>query len=367
MDLSLFDYVPDGIVIIDRDGGTIVHVNGVTAELFGYGREELIGQPVDVLVPHGLRVQHRAHVAAYDAAPRRGPMRRGVELSGVKKDGSEFPAEITLSPVTEAGRRYAVAAVRDVSERKALERRAELVRKMQDALNERNAFLSTAAHELRTPVAALQLRLDVLHRAANRSEAPLPALHLANMEELERLTRRITIVVNSIIDVAHLRGGGIALRVEEVDLADAARRVIARLRGEITKSGSEVVLDAPAAVLGRWDGSRVDQMLSNLLANAIKFGEGKSIRVTVNGDEHRARLSVSDQGSGIAPEHRDRLFGPFETGESRQNLTGLGLGLYICGQIVDAHGGTIEVQSTPGSGSTFTVEFPRTPPVAADS
>lgn len=359
MDLSLFDYVPDGIVVVDRDGGTIVHVNGMAEGLFGYAREELVGQPVEVLIPAGFRVQHRAHVAAYDASPRRGAMRRGLELCGVKRDGTEFPAEITLSPFSDGGRRYAIAAVRDASERKALERSADLLRRMQEAAAERNAFLSSAAHELRTPVAALQLRLDVLHRSAMRSEAPLPALHLANMEELERLTRRITTVVNSIIDVAHLRGGSLALHVEELDLAQLASGVMVRLRSEIAKSGSQVILESPAPVLGRWDRRRVDLVLTNLLMNAIKFGEQKSVRVTVDGDERRARLSVTDQGIGIAPEHQERIFGAFEVGDLEKNLPGLGLGLYVCGQIMDAHGGTIEVRSTPGLGSTFTVEFPR--------
>ena len=359
MDFSLFDYVPDGIVIVDRDVGRIVYVNGVAEELFGYSRHEFVDQPLEVLIPEGLRAEHRAHVAGYDAAPRRGAMRQGVELFGVRKDGTEFPAEITLSPFSDGSRRYAIAAVRDVSERKALERTAQLLTKAQETMKERNAFLSTAAHELRTPVAALQLRLDVLHRSAERAEAPLPQVHLENMDQLERLTRRITLVVNSVVDVAGMRGGALEIRVDEVDLAEAARRVLARLHCEIASSGSEVSLDAPTAVVGRWDPARVDQVLTNLLANAIKFGEGKRVVVAVDGDEHRARLAVTDHGIGIATEHHERIFGRFETAETGNAAPGLGLGLFICGEIVDAHGGTIAVQSTPGLGSTFIVEFPR--------
>jgi PAS domain S-box-containing protein len=362
MDFSLFDYVPDGIVIVDRDVGRIVHVNGVAEELFGYRREELVDQPVEVLVPESFRAEHRAHVAGYDAAPRRGAMRQGVELFGARKDGTEFPAEITLSPFSDGLRRYAVAAVRDVSERKALERTAQLLLKAQEVLKERNAFLSTAAHELRTPVAALQLRLDVLHRAAERAEDSLPQVHLDNMHQLERLTRRITLVVNSVVDVAGMRAGALEIHVEEVDLAEAARRVLARLRSEIASSGSEVSLDAPIPVVGRWDPARVDQVVTNLLANAMKFGEGKRVVVAVGGDEHRARLAVTDHGIGIAPEHHERIFRRFETAETGKAVPGLGLGLYICGEIADAHGGTIAVQSTPGLGSTFVVEFPRRPP-----
>jgi signal transduction histidine kinase len=319
-------------------------------------------QPLELLVPESSRADHRAHVAEYDAAPRRGAMRQGVELFGARKNGTQFPAEITLSPFSDGPRRYAIAAVRDVSERKALERTAQRLLKAQEVLKERNAFLSTAAHELRTPVAALQLRLDVLHRAAERAGESLPQVHLDNMDQLERLTRRITLVVNSVVDVARMRGGTLEIHVEEVDLSEAARRVLARLESEITTSGSDVSLDAPTAVVGRWDPARVDQVLTNLLANAIKFGEGKRIVVTVDGDEHQARLAVTDNGIGIAPEHHERIFGRFETAETGKAVPGLGLGLYICGEIADAHGGTIAVQSTPGLGSTFVVEFPRRPP-----
>jgi signal transduction histidine kinase/Mg-chelatase subunit ChlD len=312
-----------------------------------------VDQRLEVLVPASFRADHRAHVAGYDAAPWRGAMRGGAELFGCKKDGTEFPAELTLSPFSDGLRRYAIAAIRDVSERKALERKSHLLLKAQEALKERNAFLSTAAHELRTPVAALQLRLDVLHREAARAEAPLPQVHLKNMDQLDRLTRRITLVVNSVIDVAAMRGGALEVRLEEVDLADAARRVLARLQSDISSSGSEVTLEAPTPVVGRWDPARVDQVLTNLLANALKFGEGKRVVVAVDGDEHRARLAVTDHGIGIAPEDHERIFGRFETAETAKVVPGLGLGLYICGEIVDAHGGTIAVQSTPGSGSTF--------------
>jgi len=191
------------------------------------------------------------------------------------------------------------------------------------------------------------------------------------VEALERQIRRIALLVNELLDLSRLRLGKLELRREELDLAELAREIIANLQSEIDLSGSRVDLQvmgtagaagAAGTVTGAWDRLRLGQVLTNLLVNAVKFGQGKPISVTVERDgAGRALLEVRDQGIGIAPEHQARVFGRFERAVSAEHFGGLGLGLYIARQIVEAHGGEIRVESTPGDGSTFRVELPRTP------
>jgi two-component system, LuxR family, sensor kinase FixL len=362
VDFSLLDSVPDAMVIAD-EAGVILFANANTERLFGYSKDELVGKPVEVLLPARFRAMHQVHRGGYTAAPRTRPMGLGLDLAGLRRDGAEFPAEISLSPIQVEGRTCVIAAVRDATERKKIEDRARLWRKARDEVRERDEFLSVASHELRTPVTALQLQLQLLQRAAARSAQELPALLGTKVEALERQTRRIALLVNELLDVSRMRLGKLQLHPEELDLADVARETIEHLGGEMSRSGSSLALDL-APTPGRWDRMRVEQVITNLLVNAAKFGEGRPVALRIHPAGELARIEVTDEGIGIAPEHQARVFERFQRAVPAQNFGGLGLGLYIVRQIVEAHGGTIAVTSTPGSGSTFTVELPREPPAA---
>jgi PAS domain S-box-containing protein len=362
VDFTVLESVPDAMVIAD-DAGKIIHVNGMAERLFGYPHAELVGRPVELLLPARFRAMHQLHRAGYHAAPRARPMGLGLDLSGLRMDGSEFAAEISLSPIDVDGRACVIAAVRDVTERKKLEGKALLWQKARDEVRERDEFLSIASHELRTPVTALQLQLQLLQRAARRSMEELPGLLEDKMDVLERQTRRIALLVNELLDVSRMRLGKLELRYEDVDLAELTREVVSHLRGEIGRAGSRLRLDLSAAP-GRWDRVRLEQVISNLLVNAAKFGEGKPIGVAVESDGARARLRIADRGIGIAADAQARVFARFERAVPSEHYGGLGIGLYIVRQIVDAHGGEVRVDSTPGAGATFTVELPLEPPRA---
>ena len=357
MDFSLLESVPDAMVIAD-EAGVIVHVNTGGERLFGWPRGELVGQPVEVLLPARFRPMHQVHRAGYHAAPRARPMGLGLDLSGLKRDGGEFAAEISLSPLVVDGRPCVIAAVRDVTERKRLEDRARLLRRAQEEVRERDEFLSIASHELRTPVAALQLQLQMLHRAAQRSVEELPRALDAKVEALERQTRRIGVLVGELLDVSRMRLGRLELAREPADLSDIARDTVAHVRDELERSGSRLVLDL-APTPGSFDRSRMEQVITNLLANAVKFGQGKPVSLQVAPDESRARLRVTDRGIGIPAEDQSRVFDRFERAVAAEHFGGLGLGLYIARQIVDAHGGEIRVESAPGAGTSFIVLVPR--------
>jgi PAS domain S-box-containing protein len=370
VDFSLLESVPDAMVIVDRQG-RIVFANGLAEQLFGYTRAELAGRPIEALIPLRFRDPHQGHRQGYTAASRARPMGLGLDLFGLRKDGVEFAAEISLSPFRDGDETYVMSAIRDVTERKRLEDRARLYRQAQEEVRERDEFLSIASHELRTPVTALQLQLQLFQRYADRAGVVLPREMHEKVEALERQIRRIALLVNELLDLSRLRLGKLELRREELDLAELAREIIANLQSEIDLSGSRVDLQvmgtagaagAAGTVTGAWDRLRLGQVLTNLLVNAVKFGQGKPISVTVERDgAGRALLEVRDQGIGIAPEHQARVFGRFERAVSAEHFGGLGLGLYIARQIVEAHGGEIRVESTPGDGSTFRVELPRTP------
>jgi two-component system, LuxR family, sensor kinase FixL len=359
VDFSLLESLPDAMLVAD-DQGTIVHANGVAERLFGWTRTELVGQPIELVLPSRFRAMHQVHRTGYHAAPRTRPMGLGLELFALRKDGGEFSAEISLAPVTVDGRACVMAAVRDVTERKRLEERARLWHKARAEVRERDEFLSIASHELRTPVAALQLQLQMLQRAASRSAEQLPQAIEGKLDALERQTRRIGMLVGELLDVSRMRLGRLELALEDADLSEIARDTVGHIRDEIEKSGSSLLLDL-SETPGRFDRTRIEQVITNLLVNAAKFGQGKPITVHVAPDGDRAKLRVTDRGIGIAAADHARVFERFERAVTSQHFGGLGLGLYIARQIVEAHGGEIRVESMPGSGTSFVVLLPREP------
>jgi signal transduction histidine kinase len=227
---------------------------------------------------------------------------------------------------------------------------------VQDALRARDELLTIAAHEIRGPLNAIHLAV----RSIRQGQVPPEALSSV-FELLERQGRRLAHFVDELLDLGRIRAGRMRLEYEDVSLTEVVREVVSRLNRELVRSGSQLALTARSDVVGRWDRSRLDQIVSNLVTNAIKFGMGKAIEITV--DEHGAdaMLVVKDHGMGIAREVQERLFKPFERGVSVRHYGGLGLGLYIVSAIVDALRGSVRVRSEPGEGAEFTVGLPRSP------
>ena len=236
----------------------------------------------------------------------------------------------------------------------------ELVALAEEAIRVRDEFLAIASHELRTPLTALLLLIDGTERAIRKLSNP-PALMLTKVAAIARQGRRLNRLVSDLLDVARIQSGRLHVSIEQVDLCAVAREVIARHQTEASAAGCalEVVTDDP--VSGAWDGSRVDQVLSNLLSNAIKYGAGKPVSVVVESDGRTARLSVKDNGIGIAPEDCERIFRRFERAVGADAFSGMGLGLWIVQQIVARLGGSIRVESQLGAGARFTVALPLGP------
>lgn len=235
---------------------------------------------------------------------------------------------------------------------------ARLYRESQEAILARDEFLSIASHELRTPITALRLGLQRLFRLARGGAEPPWKTVAASLEGIERQGRRLTLLIDGLLDVARLQSHRIQLDLEEVDLSEVVRDVVAQLEGVLSRTHTPLTVRADTPVVGHWDRLRLEQVVTNLLDNAIKYGAKSLIEVTVAVEGDSALLTVKDGGIGIPPERLPFIFGRFERAVSSRNYGGLGLGLYIVRQIVELHGGSIQAESAPGQGSTFTVRLP---------
>ena len=224
------------------------------------------------------------------------------------------------------------------------------------AVRVRDDFLSIAGHELRTPLSALVLQLDAVRRQLERAPLDVDKARQRLGKALGAIDR-LEALIHELLDVARITAGRMELRREEVDLATVAAEVVERHAEQAARAGSTIALDAHAA-RGQWDRLRVEQVVTNLVSNAVKYGAGQPIEVAVAADGDRARIVVRDHGIGIPPEDRARVFERFERAVSDRHYGGLGLGLWISRQIVEAHGGRIAVDDAEGGGSAFTVELP---------
>jgi len=241
-----------------------------------------------------------------------------------------------------------------VAERRTIEERGR-TEQAEAALRERDEFISVAAHELRTPLTALQLKLQGLERGL----AATDARKFQRLEGAVRQTERLSRLIDRLLDVSRIAQGRLELSPEEFDLAVLVRQVADDFREPAAQARAPLQLELADKAGGSWDRLRIEQLLVNLLSNAVKYGAGKPVSVKLEVEKDRVRLTVRDQGIGIAADDVGRIFGRFQRAASIRNYGGLGLGLFITRHIVEAHRGTITVASSVGEGSTFSIELPR--------
>jgi signal transduction histidine kinase len=302
---------------------------------------------VPLLIWAALRFEQRGVTAALLVVA-------AIAVSGAASGGGIFATESIHDRLLLVQSFMAVTAVSMLTLAAALaERRA--------ALGARDEFISIASHELKTPLTALKLRLGSAMRLGD-------TLSPAQGPNVERLVRaiaasnttadRLGILVDDLLDVSRLTGGRLALRLERVALAELVGDVVGRLQEQSTELGSKIEVEVPAAIVGIWDRTRLEQVVTNLLSNAMKYGMGRPIALSASVEGGRLRMRVKDAGIGIPLGDQDRIFRAFERLASGDRVGGLGLGLYIGWQIAAAHGGSLSVQSEPRFGATFTLELP---------
>lgn len=269
---------------------------------------------------------------------------------------------VVLSPIyDDAGNVKRVLVVsRDVSDRHRLEV------DLRTSIEARDEFLSIASHELRTPVTSLQLQLDMA-RAKLAETGTLPAENLTRLLDVAaRQVQRLTKLVDSMLGVSAIHAGKLPIHREPADLNAIVSGVYDRLRDQFTANGSTVALELADDVRGSWDLERLDEIVENLLINAIKYAPGVPVTLTTRCLDTAAQLVVADCGPGIPHDKRDAIFERFERVASARTVGGLGLGLFIVKQLVEAHHGHVHVRPTDGGGATFVVELPFAPIVQSD-
>ena len=352
------DAVLDAVLIFEPKDWRILYVNHGASILLGYSKDELLQMaPADFMAEHDrVSFQEVLRPLLEDTQPH-----ILLETKFRRRDPRAVPIDVSVQLIRIGADRI-VSIARDITERTRTQLERELLyREAVDAIRARDEFLSVASHELRTPLSALQLQIQMLLLPPRRSpqavlsgEQMKPKLEKA-FKQIERLTR----LIEELLDVSRITAGRLRLELGEIDLAAVVRDVVGRLGEEARRVHSSIEVSAVTAVVGMWDLIRVEQVVTNLLTNAFKFAGGKPIEVTVEERGSIGRLVVVDHGIGIAPEDQERIFHRYEQATSSRRAGGLGLGLYIARQIIEAHGGTIRVESQPGKGSTFTIDLPK--------
>jgi len=370
---KLLEAAPDAIIEVDQQG-RIVLLNAATEAIFGYRREELLGQPVEWLIPMGARGRHHAHRAAYWANPVTRPMGFGMILLARRKDGAEFPVEISLSPVEIDDGFRVTAIIRDVTAKqkaeeaiRAANQQLELQNRELDRVNRlKSEFLASMSHELRTPLHTIIGFTELL---GEELEGPLNEKQKRFLGHVHQDSQHLLALINDILDLSKIEAGQMELHPESFDAGVVISEAVNGIRPMASARGIAVENQVGRETIVKADKVRFREILNNLLSNAVKFTpEGGNVRVENFADgaspgtagAGMMGFSVADTGIGISPEDQEAVFDKFrQVGSTTRGVReGTGLGLAIVKSFVEMHGGKISLESAPGEGSRFSFTVP---------
>lgn len=350
---NLLDAAPDAIIVVDADGRIAV-VNTEAEKMFGYSRERMFGQDIEMLLPGRHRARHVQHRARYVEVPKVRAMGAGMELAGLRSDGTEFPVEISLSPIDSASGSFVASVIRDVTERHQIEQALTTARQAAERAQKANtAFLAATSHDLRQPVQALSLLSGALRRTVT------DPLALEMVESQQESLDAMTNLLNSLLDISRLDGGAFQPDVEEFPI----QRLFDRLASELSRQAKQKKLHfhvEPGDVRIRSDPHLLGEIIQNFVSNAARYTEQGGVRLFCTQHESEVSITVADTGIGIEKDQLENIFKEFHQIKSpSRKREGFGLGLAITRRLADLLGHGISVESTLGEGSSFSVRVPR--------
>jgi len=385
---ALFLYATEGILVVD-DAGRIIQINPSAERLFGYEKNELINQKIEVLIPHRFSDKHAHHREKYNKNPHARSMGAGMELNGLKKNGTEFPVEISLSPYCNADGKFVIAFIIDITVRKQTEEKLknysddlekqvksrtlileeaieELEKTKKDLhkalekereLNElKSRFVSMASHEFRTPLTTMMSSLSLAGKYGEQNDKEGQSKHLG---KIKNSINALTDILNDFLSVSKLEEGKVENSPEKLNLKFLLTEIISEMQMLATKN-QKLIFDYQGNETVFLDKKLLKNILFNLISNAIKFSfENSSIEISSVVQPSQITLSISDHGIGISDDDQKHLFERFFRAHNATNIQGTGLGLNIVARYIELMNGTIAFKSKENHGTTFTIHLPQ--------
>lgn len=351
----MFESNPMPMCIWDTETLRYLEVNHSMIETYGFSRKEFLNMTLrDVRPPEEVDdFMERVSVLA--------PGYHKDSLLHIhrKKDGTNLKVLIVSNDIEFQGKKAKISMINDATERLRVEEEREtLLTALREALRARDEFLTLASHELKTPITSLILNTDLKKLMLKRNELIAPEKEMETLEIQRRQLERINHIIDDMMDLSRIRLGKLEMKKSPVDFAKVVEDSLTKLSPLLIQTLGEVNFESVSDAKVIADPFRLEQVVTNLLSNAAKYGENRPITVTLKKSETQAIFSVQDQGRGISLEDQKRIFNRFERVISGSTIAGLGLGLTIVKEIVDSHQGHVTVDSTPGKGACFTVELP---------
>lgn len=389
-DLSegIFKYTTEGIFVVD-ESGEIIRANPSAEKIFGYTENALTGKRIEELIPARYRGAHSGHRQRFHEEARARSMGLGMDLYGLRQDGTEFPVEISLSPYSDNNRNFVIAFVIDISVRKEAEMRLiaykdelekeveertldlrntiqsletikndldEALKREQELGSMKSRFVSIASHEFRTPLATIMSSLSLVEKYGNLNEIEKRDRHI---HRIKTAVRNLTEILNDFLSLNRLEEGKVVIAAEAFRVDILMEEVYNQMIPLMKKN--QVILRAHSGpIMFKSDPRLITNILINLLSNAIKFsGNGKAIRLFSSTEHHQLVLKVKDEGIGIPAAERKRVFERFYRMSNAGEIQGTGLGLSIVSHYVSLLQGTVTFESTENAGTEFTVSIPQ--------